>query len=183
MVQAKITGGMASPKGLRTVLPWHVWRKRFHCPRLRSGLGTHDWKPRRFTWKCRVTKNGNWQNDCGSLFNATNHAASVVRRILLRRPTFAVIGAIPIVTGDLAGGVRRVLEKIMFRVGCAGFHGGHFGVDGDHRIAEAVEFVLEFAFGGVDHECADDRLRERGCMKTVIRTRVFKAWRLLLAND
>ncbi len=92
----------------------------------------------------------------------------VVQALGRERRCFARVRTIPIVAGDLVGGVRRVLEQIVLRVGCAGFHGGHFGVDGNHRVAETVEFVLGFAFGRFDHERAGDGPRERGRVKAVI---------------
>jgi hypothetical protein len=48
------------------------------------------------------------------------------------------------------------------------FHGGHFGVDGNHRVAETVQFVFRFAFGRLDHERAGDGPRERRRVKAVI---------------
>ena len=102
------------------------------------------------------------------------HAADVrpefvVMQIFRReRRRFARVGTIPIVAGNLVGGVRGVLEQIVLRVGCAGFHGGHFGVDGNHRVAETVELVFRFALGRFDHECAGDGPRERRRVKAVI---------------
>ena len=71
-----------------------------------------------------------------------SNSALVVQALGRERRGFAAVRTIPRVTGDLVGRVRGVLEQIVLRVGCAGFHGGHFRVDGNHRVAETVEFVL-----------------------------------------
>lgn len=84
------------------------------------------------------------------------------------RRRFARVGTIPIVAGDLVGGVRRVLEQIVLRVGRTIFNRRHFRVDGNHRVAETVEFVFGFAFGRFDHERAGDGPRERGRVEAII---------------
>ena len=64
--------------------------------------------------------------------------------------------------------MRGVLERVVGFVGLAVHHGLHFGVDRDHRVAEAVELALRFALGGLDHERAGDGEGHRGRMVAVI---------------
>jgi len=92
----------------------------------------------------------------------------VVQALRRERRGVARVGTIPIVAVDLIRRVRGVFEEIILRVGCTGFHGGHFGVDGNHRVAETVEFVFRFAFGRFDHERAGEGPRERRRVKAVI---------------
>ena len=52
-------------------------------------------------------------------------------------------------------------------------------MDGNHRVAKTVQFVLRFAFGRFDHERAGDGPGERGRVKAVI----HQALRDVLGGD
>jgi len=80
----------------------------------------------------------------------------VVQIFCRKRRLFAAVRPIPIVAGDLIRRVRRVFEQVVFRVRRARFHGGHLGVDGNHRVAETVQLIFRFAFGRLDHQRAGD---------------------------
>ena len=54
----------------------------------------------------------------------------------------AGVGAVPVVCGEHVGCVWRVFEEVVGFVSGAGFDGYNLGVDGDHGVAEAVEFFL-----------------------------------------
>ena len=62
----------------------------------------------------------------------------------------------------------RVLERIVLPVDSARFDGHDFTVNGDHCVAESVEFGLRFAFGGLDHQRSGDRPAQRRRMEAVI---------------
>ncbi len=49
-------------------------------------------------------------------------------------------------------GVRRVFQGVVLLVHVAFFHRLDFAGDGDHGIAEAVEFALAFGLRGFDHQ-------------------------------
>ena len=67
----------------------------------------------------------------------------------------AVVAAVP-VAGEVGQGVRRVHQRIVFRRPFAVFDAADFFADGEHGVAEAVEFGQGFAFGRLYHQCAGD---------------------------
>jgi hypothetical protein len=56
------------------------------------------------------------------------------------RGGFAGVGMGPGGGGDLVGGMGSVFEGVIEGIDLAGFDGEDFGVDGDHGVAEAIEF-------------------------------------------
>src|SRR5205823_12773165 len=66
---------------------------------------------------------------------------------------------LPVVGGHSAGGVRRILEHVVFRIRLTVNHGLDLGADRDQRFAEAIELVLRFALGRLDHDGSRDRKR------------------------
>jgi hypothetical protein len=81
---------------------------------------------------------------------------------------FARIRSIPFVGDDRFGGVRRVFDDVVGFVHAAGFDGFDLGMDGEHGVAEAVEFGFGFAFRRLDHDGAGDGPGNGGRVKTVI---------------
>ena len=78
------------------------------------------------------------------------------------------IRAAPAIGGHLVGGVRRVLEQVVLGVLAPLLDLHDLVVDGDHRVAEAVELALRLRFGGLDHERARHRPAERRSVEAVI---------------
>lgn len=70
---------------------------------------------------------------------------------------FAGVGVWPVRGGDAGGGMRGVFEGVVHRVEFSFFNGKKFSVDGDERVAEAVEFFEGLTLGGLDHEGARNR--------------------------
>lgn len=68
----------------------------------------------------------------------------------------AGVGVWPFAGGDLVGGVRSVLERIVLGIGDTGFDGFDLSADGDHGVDEAIQFGFGFALRGLDHERAAD---------------------------
>ena len=67
------------------------------------------------------------------------------------------VGAVPVVGGDLVGGVGgRGWRGGVLGTDFAVLNGLDFLADGEHGVAEAVELVFGLAFGGLDHEGAGD---------------------------
>jgi hypothetical protein len=57
----------------------------------------------------------------------------------------------------LSRGVRRVLQQIGLSILFSVDDCLHFGVNGVHRIAKAIELVLRFALGRLDHHRSANR--------------------------
>ena len=64
--------------------------------------------------------------------------------------------------------MRGVLQRIVGPVHSAFFDRPYFAADGDHRIDEAIELRLGFAFGGLDHERARDRKAHRRRVEAIV---------------
>ncbi len=63
----------------------------------------------------------------------------------------------PGVGSDDFGGVRRALERVVHAVVLAALDLDDLGVDGDHRLDEAVDLGLRFRLGRLDHQGARHR--------------------------
>lgn len=74
----------------------------------------------------------------------------------------------PFIADHGLGGVRGVLEKVVARVGLAGFDGLYFTVNGDERVAQPVQFFHGFAFGWLDHHRAADGEGDGRGVETVV---------------
>ena len=66
----------------------------------------------------------------------------------------AGVGVRPFVRAEDFAGVGGVLERVVGGVQFPADDIHDLAVDGDHRVAEAVELGLGFGFRGLDHECA-----------------------------
>ncbi len=64
--------------------------------------------------------------------------------------------------------VRGLFQHVVDRVGGAGGDGLDFGVDRDHRVAEAVEFDERFALGRLDHQRARHGKRDGGRVESIV---------------
>jgi HAMP domain-containing protein len=70
---------------------------------------------------------------------------------------FARIGVLPVVGGHHFGGVRRALQRVVHLVVLAALDLHDLGVDGDHRLDEAVDLDLRLRLGRLDHQRARHR--------------------------
>ena len=70
----------------------------------------------------------------------------------------------PIGGHHLARRVRGVFQRVVVAVQRARTHGCNLGANGDHRVAEAVEFGLRLAFRRLDHQRARHRPAHRRCV-------------------
>ncbi len=84
------------------------------------------------------------------------------------RGELARVGVRPFAAGDRGRGMRRVFERIVLAIQTAVFDRADFVADLDHRVDEAIEFVLRLAFGRFDHQRAGDRETQRRRMETEI---------------
>jgi hypothetical protein len=84
------------------------------------------------------------------------------------RGLFARVRTGPVVGGNRVRGVRRVFQRVVLLVHLAGFDRPAFAVNGNHRVAEPVEFGLRFALRWLDHHRARDRPAQRRRVKAVI---------------
>ena len=74
----------------------------------------------------------------------------------------------PGVGGRLGGGVRRVFQHVVLRIGGAVDHRLDLAADCDERLAEPVQLVLGLALGWLDHHRARDRERHGRCVKPIV---------------
>lgn len=81
---------------------------------------------------------------------------------------FARVGVVPCVATDDFGRMRCVFERVVLRVELAICDGGDLRMDGDHRIAEAIDFRFRFRLGWFDHERAGDRPAHGGRVEAVV---------------
>ena len=80
----------------------------------------------------------------------------------------AGVGVGPFVRSHGQGGVRGVHHHVVVGGHGAFSHGGHFAVDANHGVHEAVELVLAFGFGGFDHEGIMHREAHGGGVEAVV---------------
>src|SRR5438094_4704482 len=69
---------------------------------------------------------------------------------------FARIGAVPFVGRDLSRGVRRVFEQVILAILLSFGDRFHLCVDGDHCLAETIDYLFGFVLRRIDHHCASD---------------------------
>jgi hypothetical protein len=74
---------------------------------------------------------------------------------------FARVGVRPLAAGHHGGGVRRVLQRVVLAIELPSSTFADLVADLDHRVDEAVELVLRFALGRLDHQRAGDREAQR----------------------
>ena len=80
----------------------------------------------------------------------------------------ARIGVRPLGLQQGLGGVWRVLQRVVVLRPSAAFDLRDLGADGDHGVAEAVEFGPRFAFRRLHHQRAGHREAERGRVEAVV---------------
>src|SRR6187455_1695538 len=78
------------------------------------------------------------------------------RPLVRERGGLAGVRVRPLGAADHGRSVRGVLQWIVGLVGLTTGDGRHLTMDGDERIAEAVELGLRLALGRLDHERAGD---------------------------
>src|SRR5258708_22179420 len=81
---------------------------------------------------------------------------------------FAGVGVLPVAGRDGLGRVRRMLERVVVARQLALFDGAYLLSNGDHGVAEPVEFGLRLAFGRLHHQGPGDGKAHRRSMEAVI---------------
>src|SRR2546421_3689860 len=75
---------------------------------------------------------------------------------------------IPVLHGEHISGVGRLFEQIILPVHLPGFDSLDLSMNGDERVAEAIQFWFRFAFSWLDHHSAWHRPRNSRRMKAII---------------
>ena len=70
--------------------------------------------------------------------------------------------------GGHVRGMRRIFERVVLLVHPPRFDGHDFRVNGNHRLAEAVEFGFRFTFRRLDHQRAGHGPAQRRRVEPVI---------------
>src|SRR6266550_1823592 len=78
------------------------------------------------------------------------------------------IRPIPRVGDDVFQGVRRIREQVVAAGLRPVLHLADLLADRDQRVAETIQLFLRLALGGLDHQGAGDRERDRRWMEAVI---------------
>mmetsp|Transcript_50792 Transcript_50792/g.163025 ORF Transcript_50792/g.163025 Transcript_50792/m.163025 type:complete len:1046 (-) Transcript_50792:41-3178(-) len=137
-----------------------------HCSNMRSINSTHDYCQASSLLQAKlelaVAEGVVDARSRGPMFPTLQGPRRRERRLL------TAVGVSPLGPADLGLGVRGVLQGVVVCRPSAVLDLADLLLDGDHRLAEAVQLIFVLGLGGLDHQGMWHRPRHGRCMEAIV---------------